>query len=99
MRLEELTSWIAESDDWDYAEDERGLFIRNMRLDTVTHCTFDAIERSDLGAIRAACTQGRDVDHITRVTGYFSKVSGWNRGKAAELRDRSRTDLGGGPKN
>jgi ribonucleoside-triphosphate reductase len=29
-----------------------------------------------------------DVDHITRVTGYFSRVSGWNKGKKAELADR-----------
>jgi len=29
-----------------------------------------------------------DVDYITRVTGYFSKVSGWNKGKKAELFDR-----------
>lgn len=28
------------------------------------------------------------VDFITRVTGYFSKVSGWNKGKQAELVDR-----------
>jgi ribonucleoside-triphosphate reductase len=28
------------------------------------------------------------VDLITRVTGYFSKVSGWNTGKRAELKDR-----------
>jgi ribonucleoside-triphosphate reductase len=29
-----------------------------------------------------------EVDFITRVTGYFSKVSGWNSGKRAELKDR-----------
>ncbi len=29
-----------------------------------------------------------NVDHITRVTGYFSRVSGWNKGKKAELVDR-----------
>ncbi len=29
-----------------------------------------------------------DVDFITRVTGYFSRVSGWNAGKRAELLDR-----------
>lgn len=29
-----------------------------------------------------------NVDYITRVTGYFSKVSGWNKGKKAELKDR-----------
>jgi anaerobic ribonucleoside-triphosphate reductase len=31
-----------------------------------------------------------DVDGITRVTGYFSRISGWNNGKRAELADRSR---------
>lgn len=34
-----------------------------------------------------------DVDHITRVTGYFSRVSGWNAGKKQELRDRFKSDL------
>jgi ribonucleoside-triphosphate reductase len=33
----------------------------------------------------------KKVDHITRVTGYFSKVSGWNKGKKAELKDRYRS--------
>jgi anaerobic ribonucleoside-triphosphate reductase len=33
------------------------------------------------------------VDHITRVTGYFTKVSGWNKGKKAELKDRYRSPL------
>jgi anaerobic ribonucleoside-triphosphate reductase len=34
-----------------------------------------------------------NVDHITRVTGYFTKVSGWNKGKKAELSDRYRSAL------
>jgi anaerobic ribonucleoside-triphosphate reductase len=34
-----------------------------------------------------------NIDHITRVTGYFSKVSGWNKGKKAELRERYRSQL------
>ena len=34
-----------------------------------------------------------NVDHITRVTGYFTKVSGWNKGKKAELKDRYRSPL------
>jgi len=34
-----------------------------------------------------------DVDFITRVTGYFSKVSGWNAGKRAELLDRHKPGL------
>jgi ribonucleoside-triphosphate reductase len=30
------------------------------------------------------------VDGITRITGYFTKVSSWNKGKLGELRDRYR---------
>jgi len=32
----------------------------------------------------------KDVYAITRVTGYFSKTSMWNKGKIAELKDRHR---------
>jgi ribonucleoside-triphosphate reductase (formate) len=31
-----------------------------------------------------------DVDGLARITQYYSWVSGWNRGKSAELRDRNR---------
>lgn len=34
-----------------------------------------------------------DVDGITRVTGYFSRISGWNEGKRGELVDRYRSRL------
>ena len=32
------------------------------------------------------------VDGITRITGYFTKVSSWNKGKLGELRDRYRNE-------
>jgi ribonucleoside-triphosphate reductase len=35
-----------------------------------------------------------EVDFITRVTGYFSRVSGWNAGKRAELLDRYKAHSG-----
>jgi ribonucleoside-triphosphate reductase len=35
-----------------------------------------------------------EVDYITRVTGYFSRVSGWNVGKRQELEDRYKGTLG-----
>lgn len=31
-----------------------------------------------------------NLEHMTRVTGFFSKVESWNKGKIAELRDRYR---------
>ncbi len=34
----------------------------------------------------------RDVDGITRITGYFTKVSSWNKGKLGELKDRYRNE-------
>ncbi|MBD3238535.1 MAG: hypothetical protein GF332_02770 [Candidatus Moranbacteria bacterium] len=36
------------------------------------------------------CCGSHNIDHVTRVTGYFSKDSMWNRGKIAELRDRAK---------
>ncbi len=33
------------------------------------------------------------VEYITRVTGFFSKVGSWNKGKIAELRDRRQAIL------
>lgn len=31
-----------------------------------------------------------NIEGITRITGYFSKIKGWNKGKIAELKDRFR---------
>lgn len=91
MRLDELRSWLDSQDEWDYELETDGVLIRNSRLGTLTHASFRAVERNTLETLTAACAQGRDVDHITRVTGYFSRTSGWNKGKAGELRDRHRS--------
>jgi ribonucleoside-triphosphate reductase len=37
-----------------------------------------------------AYCHSHDVDGITRITGYFTKVSSWNKGKLGELKDRYR---------
>ncbi len=37
-----------------------------------------------------------DIYGITRIVGYFSKITTWNKGKVGELRDRVRTNLKGG---
>lgn len=93
MTLDELTTWLDGSEDWDYERTDDGVLVKSRVFDTVTHCTHEAIAGNPLETIKAACTQGRDVDHVTRVTGYFSKVSGWNKGKTAELRDRHRSRI------
>lgn len=32
-----------------------------------------------------------NIEGITRITGYFSRITGWNKGKTAELKDRFRS--------
>ncbi len=54
-----------------------------------TTCT--ACERTARG-LNDHCVYcgSRQVEGITRITGYFTKVSSWNKGKLGELRDRYR---------
>lgn len=45
--------------------------------------------------LHAVCLycHGEAVEQITRITGYFTKVASWNKGKKGELRDRFRNRL------
>lgn len=36
---------------------------------------------------------GKPIQHWSRITGYYQNVSGWNKGKVAELKDRKRYDI------
>ena len=51
-----------------------------------------ATNAPDLPGLADACPQSHSehVDSITRVTGYFTKVSSWNKGKLGELKERYR---------
>ena len=93
MQIEELKRWLDSHEGWDYRTEDGAIIIRNDSYQTMTRCTFDAVEKNTHETIIAACAQGRNVDHVTRVTGYFSKVSGWNRGKTGELKDRHRSTV------
>ncbi|MFH1386726.1 MAG: anaerobic ribonucleoside-triphosphate reductase [bacterium] len=44
--------------------------------------------------LREACPhcQSDNIEGITRITGYFSRITGWNKGKTGELKDRFRTN-------
>jgi hypothetical protein len=37
--------------------------------------------------------RGLKVEGITRITGYFTKISSWNPGKLAELQDRRKFNI------
>ncbi len=53
--------------------------------------TCNSCNRTNRG-LRSSCAYcgSEDVDGITRITGYFTKLSSWNKGKIGELRNRYR---------
>jgi len=93
MELAELQDIIDAASHLDYQMDDKGILIKNDRFQTLTHVTFKAVEENGAETILKSTAQGKDVTQITRVTGYFSRVSGWNKGKTAELADRHRTTI------
>jgi ribonucleoside-triphosphate reductase len=53
--------------------------------------TCNVCHRTSRGLLQSCAYCGsEDVDGITRITGYFTKVSSWNKGKLGELRNRYR---------
>ncbi len=98
MDVKEFTDYLNQHPDefeWQEGEHEgkAGFLVANKRLHTMTHFTPEAISKQNLEFLLVKTRHGRDVEHITRVTGYFSKVSGWNKGKMGELGDRYRSDV------
>ena len=88
MTLAELPErWTAEE------VEGGGWIVQDTRYETAWHITDEAFAGLTLPQLEAITPAGRNVDHISRVTGYFSRTSGWNKGKQAELRDRARTGL------
>jgi hypothetical protein len=89
MELQELKDLLAaEPHLYEYREADGGLYISNKRFNSEIHASYQAITDNDWPAIRSQTVAGRDVLHITRVTGYFTIIEGWNKGKIGELRDR-----------
>ena len=70
-----------------------GWLVEDQWFDTLHHINLEAMAKLDLKTLAAKTARGKDVDHISRVTGYFSYVSRWNKGKQAELKDRARSKL------
>lgn len=97
MKFDDLIAHLERFEDWSWRYDpekpSEAIHIRNGRFETVTRATFEAIEENSLAMILNACIRGKDVTQITRVTGYFSRVGNWNKGKTGELKDRYRSTI------
>jgi hypothetical protein len=75
--------------------EERGIMVTDNVYNTTTFFADRAIKEHALSFLLKRTHHGKNVEQITRVTGYFSKVNAWNKGKKAELKDRFRSDLEG----
>ncbi len=72
---------------------EGGVLIYNKQFKTNTFIPDETIQELGMRSILQLTNQGKNVEHITRVTGYFSKVEHWNKGKQAEFKERYRSKL------
>lgn len=71
---------------------KNGYFIGCEHLDTVAHFSFEAIEKNGWPTLEKQIIQGKNVHHLSRVVGYFSRIENWNKSKRGELKDRQRGD-------
>jgi hypothetical protein len=76
--------------EWQEGEHEGkpGYFIRSQKLNTKVHVTTEAVNNNDWTRLNRGIVQGKDVYHITRIVGYYSRIHYWNKSKFGELADR-----------
>ena len=77
---------------FEWQETDKGVIVRNLNFDTETLFYPAAIEKWDWNTLEIASHQAKNIQGITRVSGYFSIVEKWNPGKRSELVDRHRVD-------
>lgn len=94
MTLDELNAFLESNQNVEWAQDDEGnILLRHTLYDdenSKVKIEPHALKNLSVQQLEQVLVGGRNVDHITRVTGYFSKVSGWNKGKRGELADRER---------
>ena len=99
MTSQELTTYL---DDNQYIEcaddiDSEQLCFRNNELawyqnnpEGSTAVKYWKVKKMSDSELTAEINRGLQVEGITRITGYFTKISSWNPGKLAELKDRKK---------
>ena len=99
MTASELTEFLKTNQHIECADDNESeqLCFRNNSLawyqnnpEGSTAVKYWKIKELDPSGLLNEINRGFQVEGITRITGYFTKVSSWNPGKLAELRDRKK---------
>ena len=101
MKIDELNEVLVrhQNIEWQVNEAQDAIQFKNTRLpwyneknangeENATVITTAKLATMSEQELLQAIDKGLDVDQITRVTGYFGKVKGFNPGKIGELNDR-----------
>lgn len=70
---------------------DNSAIISNTEHEITYDIPFDSIENlswGELSEILIECRNPSILQHMTRIVGYFSRISNWNDSKMAELSDR-----------
>ena len=99
MDIDELDKYLNENQDeilWNY-EEKNGrsfLYLHSKKWEETIKVDLSRLNNFSENEISRVLSGGKNVEQITRVTGFFSKVSAWNKGKIGELKQRYRTKIG-----
>jgi hypothetical protein len=101
MEIKKFISKVVDKD-WEWQkgkhEGKLGYFIRNPHATIMTdkgleppivHYTEQAIKNHEWEALKR---QIPNLTYVTRIVGYFSHISNWNKSKMGELKDRRKGD-------
>jgi len=96
----ELNDFLEKNKSIECHEDDSFSYFRNKDLPwyannpgNSTRITNDIIAKLSPEELLSHINKGLEVEQITRITGYFTKVSQWNKGKRGELKDRMRVEI------
>ena len=99
MTQSELNVFLEKNKNIDCRMDGKFTYCRNQSLpwyaknpENCTRITKEVFEKLTPEELLKEINRGLEVEQITRITGYFTKVSQWNKGKLGELKDRIRVD-------
>ena len=100
MTQAELTGFLAKNKSIECQTDDSFSYFRNKDLPWYannpghsTRITNDLVAQLSPEELMTQINKGLEVEQITRITGYFTKISQWNKGKRGELKDRYRVEI------
>jgi len=70
-----------------------GLFWYDNHKGNMTYVSNEQLKNLTSDELYEELIRGLDVEQVTRITGYFSKVEQWNKGKMGELKDRNKSQF------